>query len=210
MAAEKPAYGMNGSTYDHSHVPHVLAVNGSVADYEDYKFGQRAVSIIEQWQPGDNPIFVNYDSHNCHEPLQVPQSYFDKFSFIKDDYESHRQVYAAMVNFVDDTVGNITSALKAKGMWADTLFVGWSDNGGPSWVGSYTANNYPLRGSKADNFEGGVRVNGYVGGGYLATVAPHMIGTHLTGLVHIADLYATYARRFVDCDRSRFTPTLSL
>ena len=57
-------------------------------------------------------------------------------------------------------VGAVVAALKARGMWNNTLWVTSADNGGPISGG---ANNYPLRGGKFTNFEGGIRVNG--GGG---------------------------------------------
>jgi hypothetical protein len=48
------------------------------------------------------------------------------------------------------------------------LIVFSSDNGGPIYGnGTSGGNNFPLRGGKASNFEGGIRVNGWVGGGAL-------------------------------------------
>jgi arylsulfatase I/J len=90
----------------------------------------------------------------------VPDVYFQKFGFIAHssvgDHGTNRQTYNAMVNFADGVIGNITDALKARGMWRDTLFVVQSDNGGPSFAGStFTANNYPLKGTKTSNWEGG-------------------------------------------------------
>ena len=77
-----------------------------------------------------------------------------------------RQYYAAMTNYVDAHVGQVVDALKAKGMWDNLLLVMSSDNGGPIYRnGSAGANNYPLRGGKKSNFEGGVRVNAFVTGG---------------------------------------------
>jgi arylsulfatase I/J len=92
----------------------------------------------------------------------VPSNFFHKFDFIgPTDREGHsRQLYHAMVNFADEAVGNVTTALKAKGMWEDTLVVFSADNGGPIYQnGSAGANNYPLKGGKMDNWEGGIRVN---------------------------------------------------
>ena len=72
--------------------------------------------------------------------------------------------YQAMVKFMDDVIGNITATLTSKSMYDDTLIIFSSDNGGPSFAGSHhlAANNYPLRGSKATDFEGGIRTVGCV------------------------------------------------
>lgn len=79
-------------------------------------------------------------------------------------------------------------------MYKDTIIFFQSDNGGPSFDGSsHTANNWPLRGTKMHNWQGGIRVNAFVSGGYLASRFPAMVGTKLDGLVSIADYYATVA-----------------
>ena len=81
--------------------------------------------------------------------LEVPQSYLNRFSFI--DYYL-RQIYHAMVTYVDDVVGALVDALKQKGMWDNVLFVASSDNGGPI-SSSKGANNYPLKGGKASDWQ---------------------------------------------------------
>ena len=60
-----------------------------------------------------------------------------------------------MVNAVDETVANITSALKSNGMWANTLFVFATDNGSPVCGWGAAGSNHPLRGSKATDWEVG-------------------------------------------------------
>ena len=67
-------------------------------------------------------------------------------------------MYCAMVNFLDDVVGELVQAFKSKGMWDNMLFVVSSDNGGPVHRGA-EANNYPLKGGKHSDWQGGVRVN---------------------------------------------------
>ncbi|KAG5190931.1 hypothetical protein JKP88DRAFT_129921, partial [Tribonema minus] len=63
-------------------------------------------------------------------------------------------------------IGRITQTLQDKAMWQDTLIVVLSDNGGPiSLTGG--ASNFPLRGWKYSNFEGGVRTNALVSGGFV-------------------------------------------
>ena len=58
-----------------------------------------------------------------------------------------------------------------------------SDNGGPLYVDG-NANNYPLRGGKYADFEGGVRTNAFVSGGYLPAARR---GTQQDSLIHISD-----------------------
>jgi len=93
-----------------------------------------------------------------------------------------------MVAYVDDVVGEVVETLKKKGLWNDLLFVVSSDNGGPISTGR-GANNYPLKGGKGSDWQGGVRVNAFVSGGYLPET---MRGQKTEGYIHIADWYATF------------------
>ena len=97
-----------------------------------------------------------------------------------------------MVNFADAAVGNLTSLLKSKGMWEQTLLVFTTDNGGPIYAaGAAGANNYPLKGGKMNNWEGGIRGNSFVSGGFIPT---HMRGHKYDGLVTAWDWYHTFCR----------------
>jgi len=49
---------------------------------------------------------------NVHAPVQAPQKYTDKYSFIEDET---RRTYAGMVDIMDEAVGNITEAMKEAG-----------------------------------------------------------------------------------------------
>ena len=86
----------------------------------------------------------------------------------------------------DEVLENVTDALKAAGMWNNTLLVYTSDNGGPAGrlASGHSANNWPLRGGKTNFFEGGIRVTAFVGGGFVPKQAR---GTQLDGYIHIAD-----------------------
>jgi hypothetical protein len=82
----------------------------------------------------------------------------------------------------------LVSALKARGMWNNTLFLVWSDNGGPIYInGSSGANNFPLRGGKVSNWEGGVRTNAFLSGGLVPDIRqgwldnPRSNGTNWVG-----------------------------
>jgi arylsulfatase B len=97
---------------------------------------------------------------------------------------STRRVYNAMLSFADAALGNLTTLLQQRGMWANTLLVWHSDNGGPSGSSSNSANNWPLRGAKYSDFEGGVRVRAFVAGGM---IPPHRAGVTVDAFLHVCD-----------------------
>lgn len=176
--------------------------NGCI--YQDYQFLQRVLAIVEPYgtlhvaeAPSDRsniaslgeealpPLFLFWAPHAPHDPYEVPQVYYDKFSSV--DVET-RRYYLAMVNLLDDMVGNVTAALQKAGLWDNLLWVGSSDNGGPVDPG-WGGNNYPLRGGKASNWEGGIRVNAFASGGF---IPPALRGTVQEGLIGIEDWYTTF------------------
>lgn len=70
-----------------------------------------------------------------------------------------------------------------KGMWENSLILVTADNGGNLVEG---ANNYPLRGGKRSNLEGGVGSNAFVSGGY---IPKKMRGKKLEAFIGIEDWY---------------------
>jgi arylsulfatase I/J len=166
-STDRPAIGQNGT-----------------GEYEERLFEDHVLNVIRNHDPSQ-PLFLYYAPHIVHAPLQVPPEYENKFSFIDDQ---DRRIYHAMVNFLDDVVGNITEEFQKKGMWNNTLMVVSADNGGPEYRGG-GANNYPLKGGKTSNWQGGVRVNAFVSGGM---VPEEMRGKKIDQFVHVCDWYATF------------------
>merc|ERR1719356_586291 len=70
-------------------------------------------------------------------------------------------------------------------LWDNTLIIVSSDNGGDQTISS---SNFPLRGSKATLWEGGVKALAFVTGGYLPD---HRRGERMNALMHISDWYPT-------------------
>ena len=176
---EGPARGLNNSA-------NCTQAHQQGCKYEDEIFAEGVLSLIEAHDPS-TPLFLFWAPHNIHAPLEVPQAFLDKFAFIHD---SQRQYYAAMVNFIDTQIGRVVAALKSKGMWDNTLWMSSSDNGGPIYnSGGAGANNWPLRGGKMSNWQGGIRVNAYASGGFLPAAVR---GTTVGGLIETADMYTTF------------------
>ena len=160
------------------------ANNKNGTDYEEGLFRDRLLEVINNHDPS-NPLFLYYAAHIVHKPYQVPEKYLKMFDFIDND---RRQIYHAMVKYLDDVVGEIVTVLKKKKLWDNLLFITSSDNGGPV-SSSAAANNYPLKGGKHSDWQGGVRVNAFATGGYLPE---KMRGQTTEGYIHIADWYSTF------------------
>ena len=171
-ATDKPASSLNGT--------------GPDGGYEEGLFKEQILQIIQN-HDSSTPLFLYYAAHIVHRPYQVPDSYLNKFNYIDEPF---RQIYHAMVNYLDDVVGEIVAALKNKGLWDDLLFVVSSDNGGPLMSAQFGGNNFPLKGGKTTDWQGGVRVNAFASGGYLPQ---SMRGQKTEGYIHVADWYATFS-----------------
>jgi arylsulfatase I/J len=96
-----------------------------------------------------------------------------------------------MVYWIDEAIGKVTDMLKEAGTWNNTVVIVHSDNGGPIYSkGRAGANNFPLKGGKRSNWEGGLRVNAFVSGGLLPAAVR---GSKQSGLMAAWDMFATVA-----------------
>ena len=184
-----PARGLNNSAACSQAAP-----LGCV--YEDDLFTERVLATIAAADAA-RPQFIFWAPHSVHQPYEAPRAYVDKFAFV--DVPA-RRLYAAQVNYLDDQVGRVVAALHAAGLWDNLLFVFCSDNGGPLYFSGNLfsppalediegGNNWPLRGGKGSNTEGGVRVPAFVAGGFLPAASR---GAALGGFVASEDWYPTF------------------
>ena len=140
-----------------------LERNGKPAEFEGYlttALSSDAAKFVLKNGKKDDPFFL-YVAYNApHAPLQAPEEAIERYSNIK---ERKRQVYAAMVDVMDDGIGKVIAALEQTGARENTLVFFLSDNGGPQstpkqptkWNGS---SNGVFRGGKGDLYDGGVHV----------------------------------------------------
>jgi len=158
--------------------------------YEDALFEAEVQRIVGDHDFKTRPLFLFWAPHIVHGPAQVPRLAYEELDFITHaettKRAAERQKYLARVKYIDASVGRLVDLLTSKGAWGNSLLVLSSDNGGP--LGS--ANNWPLRGGKSSNFQGGVRVNAFASGGALPVAVR---GSRLDELVTIWDWYATFA-----------------
>ena len=117
---------------------------------------ERAVRFIEQH--ADRPFFIDVAYNAPHWPYQVPDRPSEardnaRHLMPSDSDTSTRSDYVAMVERVDQGVGEILGALDRLGIAGDTLVIFTNDNGG-EWL----SNNSPLFNRKWTVWEGGIRV----------------------------------------------------
>jgi len=148
-----------------------------------------AVDLIAK-RDVNREFFLNFSHYSVHEPIQAPErlvQYYrekaarwnlDQIDPIVETGETvrwndpqkrtikRRQVqsmpeYAAMVHHLDENVGKLIAALKAEGVWENTLFIFTSDNGGVATHSQelpFTCN-HPWSEGKGWCEEGGMRVS---------------------------------------------------
>ena len=126
---------------------------------------KKAVDYIRQAQADGRPFFLYVPYNAPHYPMHAPQQYMDRFA----DLDWDRQVMAAMLAAVDDSVGAILDEVERLGLAENTCSFFTSDNG-PSretrnWLDGtldpyYGGSAGQLKGHKFSLYEGGIRLPG--------------------------------------------------
>ncbi|QDV13227.1 Arylsulfatase [Rosistilla oblonga] len=119
---------------------------------------QRTADFIRRQADATKPYFLMASSFYVHTPVKT------RCRWLVEKYERHlppdakhrrqRLEYAAFVETLDHHVGTILDAIDQSGRRENTLVFFMSDNGGHP---EYCAN-APLRGSKWNLYEGGIRI----------------------------------------------------
>jgi arylsulfatase A-like enzyme len=154
-------------------------VNGVTADdegYETYLLADEVSRYIRE-RDAQKPFFIYMPFIAPHTPLDAPAELQEKYKDIDTDLpparsnqtdstrriskmlmrESARPMYAAVVDGMDQAIGQVLDTLDKEGLSDNTIVLFFSDNGGAAY--SYGgADNAPLRGGKGETFEGGIRV----------------------------------------------------
>jgi arylsulfatase B len=111
--------------------------------------GAEAARFVRE-APDEKPWLLYMPLNAPHSPMQAKEEDLAKFSTLGPK----KRVYAAMVNAMDQAIGEVLTAVEARPDAADTLVLFFSDNGGVKGVGS---SNGPYRGAKLGVYEGGTR-----------------------------------------------------
>ncbi|NNC39025.1 MAG: arylsulfatase [Hyphomonadaceae bacterium] len=146
--------------------------------------GAEAVRYLEKLRDPDKPFFLYVPFLAPHSPMQAPAELEDKYK-TRQNRPFPKRTYAAMVDSLDQAVGEILDSLEAQGLAENTLVFFFSDNGG---LQAFGADNSPYRGGKLQTFEGGVRVNALMR--WPGHIEP---GTATDDVVSVLDVFPTFA-----------------
>ena len=124
-----------------------------------------AIRYIRKSVELGKPFFLYVPYNAPHYPMHAPQKYVDRFPNLPWD----RQIMAAMLSAVDDSVGEIFAELERLGL-ADNTFSYFQSDNGPSretrnWLDGtqdpyYGGTAGKLKGHKFSLYEGGIRSPG--------------------------------------------------
>jgi hypothetical protein len=154
--------------------------NPNLTKTESYSatvYGEYALGTVIAHDPSV-PLFLYLPWQCVHDPHQAPPAW--------PNQTSDAEVYRGMLWATDVYVGQLVDLLHTKAMYDNTLIVYSADNGGING-----GNNYPLRGQKATNWEGGMRATAFVSGGLIPA---SLHGTTNNNRFHIVDWYPTFCR----------------
>jgi arylsulfatase A-like enzyme len=174
--------------------------------YETFLLADEVSRYIRE-RDQSKPFFIYMPFIAPHTPLDAPQELQDKYKDINTDLEpsrakgtdetrrmakllmqpSARPMYAAVVDGMDQAIGQVLDTLDSEDIADNTIVLFFSDNGGAAYsVGG--ADNVPLRGGKGETFEGGIRVVSVMR--WPETIKPDQ---KLTDIMTVMDVFPTLA-----------------
>lgn len=130
------------------------------------------------------PFFLYYPMQTLHSPLEALDEYTNA-SVCQGVPDTDRRTFCGMARAADAALGQLVTLLDGLFAGEDQVLVVGGDNGGLPMSAGY---NWPLRGHKAELWEGGVRNNAIVRSNLLP--AARAGGTYV-GMMHVMDWHAT-------------------
>ena len=174
----------NGGYHDiHRGTEPDRSANGT---YSTELFRREALAVLRNHtreHPAE-PLFLYLAFNAIHDTLSVPPDFMSTttYELITENITFDMRRYAAgAMHIMDAAIGDVVDELKVTGMYNSTVLVVVSDNGGSPIDGG---SSWPLRGTKSEYFQGGVRVPGFV---HSALLPAGRRGMTFDSLVHVSD-----------------------
>lgn len=118
-----------------------------------------AIAAVDHAIDQEEPFFLYMSHYAVHVPFAIDDRYYD--SYRDDGLEHTEAMYAAMVQGMDKSLGDILDHLAVRQVSENTVVLFMSDNGGLSASGrggKKHTHNQPLSSGKGSAHEGGIRV----------------------------------------------------
>ena len=180
--------------------------NGELIEERGHVTDLIAAQVVEWIETRKSPWFCYVPFTAVHTPVKAPQSWIDRYDGRRYDADPDRdrsfKVYAAYASQMDHAIGQFVETLTRTCQLDNTIVVFASDNGAiPSdplhdtdkYPGRFEemprlGSNLPLRGQKAQMYEGGIRTPAVIS--WPGTLKRH----RMTHPIHIVDWMPTFTR----------------
>lgn len=147
--------------------------DGPIGEHLSNRLANETADFIKTNQ--DVPFFAFLSFYAVHGPIQTQETTWRKYrekaakmgidssGFVMERHLPIRvvqdnPVYAGLVQQMDDAIGIVLEELHRLNLFDNTIIVFTSDNGGVASGDAYSTTNFPFRGGKGYQWEGGIRV----------------------------------------------------
>lgn len=122
-------------------------------EYLTDRLTRRASEFMQRHQK--DPFFLYLAYNAPHSPYQADKKYDALFASLDNQRD---RIYAGMVASLDENIGKVMRKLKELDLEKNTLIVFISDNGPADRSDGQLNSAGPLKGKKANHYEGGIRI----------------------------------------------------
>ena len=127
--------------------------DGPAGEHLNERLGREAANYIQSVDKS-KPFFLYLATYAIHAPLEPPVELVPKYQGKTPSKAHYNPKYAALLESMDQSVGQVLAKVKEMGLEERTLIIFTSDNGG---VYDFSRQ-WPLRAGKGSFYEGGIRV----------------------------------------------------
>eukprot|EP00435_Cladocopium_sp_Y103_P042759 s477_g11.t2 len=141
------------------------------------------------------PMFLYYAPMTFQEPLQAPTWTAGNCTFQEgfgSAANSNRQTFCRMATSLDRSIQEIAKTMRGSFLGDNWVIVVASDSGGSASHKGSGGSNWPLRGSRGEVWEGGIRTKALIFGSHPELeAATSRNQTYSGGFLHLVDWHAT-------------------
>ena len=180
--------------------------NGQLVEERGHVTDLIADQAVKWIESREQPWFCYVPFTAVHLPIKVPQEWLDTYESKVYDSDPHRdrsfKMYSAYTSQMDHAIGRFVESLERMCVRENTIIVFSSDNGAIPDAPLHSSDKYPgrqeemprlgsnlpLRGQKAQLYEGGIRTPSLIS--WVGALSPRRV----TEPVHISDWMPTFTR----------------